>query len=183
MSSKQRSDTRDKISKKQWALFLTGLIALIVGISIIGFYGIRKIYREYQKEKLMRDNPVIEIAELNIKAPILEGTDNTVLSKAAGHFIGTGDHGNGNYCIAGHSSTIYKEYFNALKNIENGMKVILYDKSKNPYTYTVTDSFIVEPNETWVLDDFGDNRLTIITCTDDGTQRLIVVAKYDDSDL
>ena len=123
----------------------------------------------------MRDNPVVEIADLNIKATVLDGTDNKTLSKAVGHFIGTGDFGIGNYCIAGHNSTIYKEYFNNLKNIKIGMKVVLYDKDKKSYTYIVTDSFIVEPNETWVLDDFRDNRITIITCTDDGTQRQIVV--------
>ncbi len=123
----------------------------------------------------MRDNPVVEIADLNIKAPILEGTDKKTLSKAAGHFIKTGDFGIGNYCIAGHSSTIYKEYFNNLKNIKIGMKVVLYDNDKKSYTYIVTDSFIVAPNETWVLDDFGDNRITIITCTDDGIHRQIVV--------
>lgn len=173
MNSNKNSDTI--IRKKQWALFFTGLIALIVGISVLGFYGDRKIAREYQKQKLMRDNPVVEIADLNIKAPILEGTDNKTLSKAAGHFIGTGDFGIGNYCIAGHSSTIYKEYFNDLKHIAPRMKIVLYDKNKKKYTYIVTDSFIVEPNETWVLDDFGDNRVTIITCTDDGTQRQIVV--------
>lgn len=106
---------RPTYTKKQWALFITGLIALFVGVSIIGFYGVRKIYREIQKQKLLRDNPVVEITELNIKAPILEGTEQSVLSKAAGHFTGTGDFGKGNYCIAGHSSTIYKEYFNSLK--------------------------------------------------------------------
>lgn len=171
--------TNIKITKKQWALFLTGLIALIMGISILGFYGIKKLYREHQKNILMRDNPVVEITELKIKAPVLEGTDNEILSKATGHFIGTGDFGIGNYCIAGHSSVIYKEYFNNLSDVKKGMNVILYDKSKNIYKYTVTDSFIVEPNETWVLNDFNDNRLTIITCTDDGTQRQVVVAKYN----
>lgn len=98
------------------------------------------------------------------------------LSKAAGHFSGTGDFGKGNYCIAGHSSTIYKEYFNSLKNAEFGMKVNLYDKNKKCYTYIVKEVKIIEPDETWILDDFGDDRLTIVTCTDDGTQRLVVVA-------
>ena len=162
-------------TKKQWALFLAGLIAIITGASILGFYGIRKIHREWQKQKLIRENPVVEIADLNIKAPILEGTDNGILSKAAGHFTGSGDFGKGNYCIAGHSSTLYKEYFNNLKNAEIGMTITLYDKDKKSYNYTVTELNIVEPSESWVLDDFGDNRITIITCTDDGSQRLVVV--------
>ncbi|MCQ2435038.1 MAG: class D sortase [Oscillospiraceae bacterium] len=164
-------------TKKQWALFITGLIAIIIGVSILGFFGIRKINREYHKQKLMRENPVLEISELHIKAPVLEGTDQSVLSKSAGHFIGTGDFGKGNYCIAGHSSTLYKEYFNNLSDAEAGMTISLYDKEKNHYDYTVSECFIVEPNETWILDDFGDTRITIITCTDDGTQRFVVVGK------
>ena len=79
MSSKPQTDTAGK-TKKQWALFTAGLIAILIGVGIIGFFGIRKLYREYQKQKLMRENPVVEIAELHIKAPILEGTDNSTLS-------------------------------------------------------------------------------------------------------
>lgn len=148
-----------------------------MGISILGFYGVRKIYREVLKQKLMNKNVVLEIVDLKIKAPVLEGTDKQTLSKALGHFVGTGNTGTGNYCVAGHSSTIYKEYLNNLKNVEIGMKIFLYDKNKNCTVYTVTDNFIVEPNETWILKNFGDNRITIITCTDDGTQRQVVVGK------
>ena len=165
--------------KKQWGMFFSGLIAILFGISILGFFGVRKCYRLYQKQMLMKNNPVVEIADLNIKAPILEGTDNETLAKAAGHFKDSGDLGKGNYCIAGHSSTLYKEYFNNLKNVEIGMKITLYDKQKQTYHYTVTESKIVDPDAVWVLDDFGDDRITIITCTDDGTQRQVVVGLLD----
>ena len=93
-------------SKKQWGMFLSGLLAILIGISILGFFGVRKCYRLYQKQILLENNPVVEIADLNIKAPILEGTDNETLAKAAGHFKDSGDFGKGNYCIAGHSSTL-----------------------------------------------------------------------------
>lgn len=169
------ADSTNKLTKKQWVLFITGLIAIIIGVTILGFYGIRKIHREIQRQKLFRESVVIEIPDIEIKAPVLEGTDNEILSKATGHFIETGEVGSGNYCIAGHSSTIYKEYFNNLKNTELGMEIFLYDKEKRCYTYIVTENFIVDPNETWVLNDFGDDRVTIITCTDDGIQRQVVV--------
>ncbi len=168
-------NTKSKRTKKQWALFTIGLIAIIIGIVILSFYGIRKINREIQRQKLLMNNVVVEITDLKIKAPVLEGTDNETLSKAVGHFNETGTVGSGNYCIAGHSSTIYKEYFNDLKNAEIGMEINLYDKEKKCYTYTVSEKFIIEPNEIWVLNDFGDDRVTIITCTDDGTQRLAVI--------
>lgn len=164
---------------KQRLLFITGIIAILAGMSVLGFYGVRKIYREIQKQKLLRENPVVEITELDIKAPVLEGTEQSVLAKAAGHFEGTGDFGKGNYCIAAHSSTIYKEYFNNLKKIKQGMKVELYDKNKKCYTYIVKEVMTVEPSETWILSDFGDDRLTLVTCTDDGSQRVVVVSIFD----
>lgn len=179
MNSKSGKQTAGKRTAAQWLLFYTGLIALAAGLAIIGFFGVRKIRRMYQKQKLMRENPVVEIADLHIKAPVLEGTDNQTLSRAAGHFIGTGGFGTGNYCIAAHSSVLYKEYFNNLKHVEDGMKITLYDTEKNAYAYTVEDSFYVEPDEVWVLDDFGDDRITLITCNDDGTKRQVVVGKPD----
>lgn len=57
------------------------------------------------------------------------------------------------------------------------MKITLYDIKKDSYEYTVKETFIVEPSETWILNDFGDDRVTIITCTDDGTQRLVVIGE------
>ena len=179
MSSEETPEKR-KYAIKQWVLFAAGLIAMVSGIAMIVFFGGRKVFREYQKYKLMQENPVIEIAELGIKAPVLEGTDSATIARAAGHFTGTGAPGEGNYCIAAHSSTIYKEYFNELKNAGNGMKITLLDSQKNSYDYTVCDSFIVEPADTWVLDDKGDSRITLITCTDDGTQRRVVVGKLDE---
>ena len=178
MRSKQKSVSK---TKKQWVLFLTGLTALLIGAGILLFFGIRKLYRIHQKHQLMRENPVVEIAALNIKAPVLEGTDQQTIAKAVGHFAGTGDFGQGNYCIAGHSSTLYKEYFNNLKRVETGMTITLYDKQKNRYAYTVSDSYYVKPDQTEVLNDFGDDRITLITCNDDGTQRLVVTGIYENS--
>lgn len=166
---------KKKYTKKQIICFVAGITAILVGLGIFSFLGIRKIRREIHKHKLMKENMVVEIAELGIKAPVLEGTELSVLSEGAGHFTDTGSFGKGNFCIAAHSSVIYKEYFNELKNIKEGMKIVLYDKEKNSVTYTVSEHFIVEPNETWVLNDFGDDRITLITCTDDGTQRHVVV--------
>lgn len=178
LPEEQQTASKRKPSKGQTALFVIGLVCVLAGTSILGFYGVRKICRMYQKHKLMEENAVVEIADLHIKAPVLEGTENEILSKGAGHFPGTGAPGKGNYCVAAHSSTLYKEYFNNLKFVKKGMEITLYDVQKNKYTYTVQESFIVEPSEVWVLDDFGDDRITLITCTDDGTQRQVVVGYY-----
>lgn len=58
------------------------------------------------------------------------------------------------------------------------MYLVDIDEKRTRYLYVVTEYKTVEPNETWVLNDFGDNRLTVISCTDDGKHRQVVVAEY-----
>ncbi|MBR6624228.1 MAG: class D sortase [Ruminococcus sp.] len=165
-----------KINKKR-VLFIVGLISVLLGASVLAVFAWRRISREIEKRRLMRECVVFEIPDLDIKAPVMDGTGHDVLSKAAGHFPDTGAIGSGNYCIAGHSSTIYAEIFNEMKHIETGMEMYLIDNNdeRTKYTYIVTENFIVDPDETWILNDFGDDRITIVTCTDDGKQRQIVV--------
>lgn len=174
---KKDNTLRFSLSKKQRALLIIGLMLIIAGMSVLLLYGLRKMKNEIEKNKMLQENPVIVIDELGIEAPILEGTDKDTLSIAVGHFDNTGKIGEGNYCIAGHSSTIYDEYFNDLKYIELGTPIYIYDNDENKtqYTYIVNKTFIIDPKKTWILKDFNDNRITIVTCTDDGTQRQIVV--------
>ncbi len=164
-------------AKKKKILFITGLITMLTGISVLGIFGWNRISREIEKRRLLKECVVFEIPDLDIKAPVMDGTEHEILSKAAGHFPDTGAVGSGNYCIAGHNSTIYAEIFNEMKHIKIGMEMHLIDndEQRTQYTYIVTENFIAEPSETWILEDFGDDRITIVTCTDDGKQRQIVV--------
>ena len=152
---------------------------MICGISILSLFAYRKISRELYLRKLLDNNINFEIPRLNIKVPVLEGTDSKALQVSAGHFEGTGALGKGNYCIAGHNSTIYAEIFNDLDQIQIGDEMYLVDTDDNRtrYLYIVTEYRTVEPNDTWVLNDFDDNRLTVISCTDDGTQRQVALRK------
>ncbi len=74
----------------------------------------------------------------------MDGTEHEALSKAAGHFPSTGALGEGNYCIAGHNSTIYAEIFNEMKHIEIGMEIYFYDNNtgRTKCVYTVTKKFV-----------------------------------------
>ena len=81
-----------------------------------------------------------------------------------------------NYCIAGHNSTIYAEIFNDLDQIQIGDEMYLIDNDENRtrYTYIVAEYQIVDPSSVEVLEDYGDDRLTVISCTDDGENRQVV---------
>lgn len=150
---------------------------IVCGISVLSVFAYRKISRELYLNKLLKENIVFEVPSLDIKVPILEGTNSKALQVSAGHFKGTGTPGCGNYCIAGHNSTIYAEIFNDLDKIQIGDEMFLIDNDSNrtKYTYIVTEYNIVSPDAVEVLNDYGDDRLTVISCTDDGKYRQVVV--------
>ena len=162
---------------KRKVLRIFGILLLICGVLILALFAYRKISREVYLKRLLNDNINFEIPSLQIKVPVLEGTDSKALQVSAGHFEGTGSLGHGNYCIAGHNSTVYAEIFNDLDQIQIGdeMYLIDNDEKRTRYTYVVTEYNIVAPQSVEVLDDYGDDRLTVISCTDDGKQRQVVV--------
>lgn len=43
--------------------------------------------------------------------------------------------------------------------------------------YAVSECNIINFQNTSVLDNFGDDRLTVITCTNDGKNRQVVIGK------
>lgn len=42
-------------------------------------------------------------------------------------------------------------------------------------TFEVPEKLIVNPEETWVLNNFDDDLITVVTCTDDDMQRQVVI--------
>ena len=87
--------------KKKRVLFIAGIIMTLIGVSVLAVFGWKRITREIEKQKLLKECVVFEIPQLDIKAPVMDGTDHEVLSKAAGHFSNKGAVGSGNYCITG----------------------------------------------------------------------------------
>ena len=109
------------------------------------------------KKKLLETSVVFEIPDLKIRTPVLEGTDNETLKYSAGHFLNTGNLGKGNYCITGHSSTIYACVFDNLKYAETGMKMFLYSKDKVCYPYIVTEKKIISQEDTYILNYYDED--------------------------
>ena len=138
---------------------------------------------EYQgidrDQKIVIDKGVsqISIPNLKILAPIVEGTDSYSLSVSAGHFTDTARMGKkGNYCIAGHRSSIYNCIFNNIDKIKLADAMYFTNSNGKQYTYYVVDKYVVEPTDTRCTSQLTDGRkeLTLITCTNGGKQRLVV---------
>lgn len=124
---------------------------------------------------------IIEIPRLNVKAAILEGTDDRALKYTVGHYPGSADLGSpGNCVLLGHRNYIYGHYFRKIDKLKHGDLIVL-KKGHDEFAYKVTDSFVVEPGETWVLEETVEAVVTLITCTPVPayTHRLIVRGTLD----
>ena len=130
---------------------------------------------------------VIEIENLGIKAYVYDDLSHDSLIYGVGRYPDTPKLGeSGNTVIAGHSSNIYNCILNNLKDIKIFDTVNVYNDSGDLFKYYVTDKYIINPNDLRVLDTVDESikELTIITCTSNGAQRLIVKAKQlSDSEL
>lgn len=119
---------------------------------------------------------LIEIPKINVSSAILEGTDDSALKYAVGHYPGLGEIGKpGNYVLLGHRNYVYGHFFRNLDKLEVGDEVLITKESET-YTYVVHESFVVKPEDVWVLEQTEDSIITMITCTPMGTyeNRLIV---------
>jgi sortase A len=135
--------------------------------------------KEEKKEVKMGAIGIMSIPKIDIKVAVGEGLDDKTLKYAVGHFEGTAMPGEkGNFCVAGHRSYTYGQYFNRLDELKKGDEVIVKTK-KGEFTYKITESKVVEPTEVSVLDNTKDETITLVTCTPVrvATHRLIVVGK------
>ncbi len=119
---------------------------------------------------------VIIIDKIDLKAPLVEGTDNKSIRYALGHFKDTAMPGQtGNFAVAGHRSYTFGEYFNRLDELAAGDTVqVMYNGGV--YSYIVDENYVVEPEQLEVLDSTDNATITLVTCTPKwtATHRLIV---------
>lgn len=118
---------------------------------------------------------IIEIPSLDIKYPVFEGAGSMQLNEGIGHMTNTTELcGKGNCVLAGHNGSRRGVYFTYLCNIEAGAKVLLTNRNKEKYEYTVKEMKVVNPYDEWVTEQTEGESLTLFTCAEHGTKRFVV---------
>jgi sortase A len=133
----------------------------------------------------------IEIPRIDVDKFVVQGTGVPDLRKGPGHYMDTPMPGDdGNAAIAGHRTT-YGAPFGDIDQLEPG-DVIFVTTLAGRFEYRVMGAdrsqaggdpasghFIVKPTDVFVLDNFGDNRLTLTACHPkySARQRIIVAAE------
>jgi sortase A len=103
---------------------------------------------------------VLRLPRLGLEAPILEGTADATLDRGVGHIEGTTAlDGTGNIGLAGHRDS----FFRALKDVAIG-DALEVETLSGVSTYQVERTWIVGPDEVWVLDPSPSAAVTLVTC-------------------
>ncbi len=127
----------------------------------------------------------------------VEGVDLAWLRDGPGHFPGTPWPGQtGNAALAGHRTT-YGAPFHRVDELRSGDEVLV-ETAQGEFRYEVLPvseladampvdvgddpdraHFIVDPDAGWILDDYGDDRITLMACHPkySAAQRIVVVAE------
>lgn len=117
---------------------------------------------------------LIEIEVLELKYPVVEGADSKQLAYGIGHIPDTAGIGSrGNCVLAGHRGSRYGTYFKYLNRLSAGDTVKVMDKEGNVYLYEVISWEVVGPYDNSVKVQGEETELTLLTCENSGTMRLV----------
>ena len=103
----------------------------------------------------------ISIARVGLSCKVYEDASTESMAKGAGHYAGSGLW-TGNVCLFGHNRGNHP-YFNSLKRVKIG-DTVTYKTNQGTRTYTVTYVGNISSTDYTMLNEMGDNRITLFTC-------------------
>ena len=121
-----------------------------------------EIVEEKTKEK--ENVWYVEIPKINLKANIKEGTTKEIMDDYIGHFEET-EKDKGNVGLAAHNRGYNNNYFERLKELEEGDR-IYYTYKGNVREYVVTKHVIIKDTDWSYLEETEKNTITLITCVE-----------------
>ena len=118
------------------------------------------------------------IPEIDLETYVLDSDAEEAMWLCPTKYFGPEPNEVGNYCIAAHNYD-KENMFNHIIELEKGDKIFLLDNKHGQGTYQIYDIYKVKPSETQVLsqETNGETELTLITCSDYSSKRIIVKAR------
>lgn len=120
----------------------------------------------------------LEIPKIDLETYVLEKYLEETLNISVVKFYGANPNEIGNFCIAGHNFK-NKNMFKNLKKLSVGDNLFIIDNDIGRVEYEIFDIYKVEPNDVACLlqETNGKREVTLITCTNDSKERIIVKAR------
>ena len=145
---------------------------------------IQKTTKQYEKEDIITEykgytvSSKLTIPAISLETYILQNYSVNALRVSVTKFWGVDANQIGNFCVAGHNFK-NKNMFSNLKKLNIGDRLFISDNEIGKIEYEIYDKFIVFPHETDCLnpETNGKREVTLITCTIDSKQRIIIKAR------
>jgi sortase A len=120
----------------------------------------------------------IQIPDIGVDAPIVEGDNWESLKQGSGHHLGSANPGESGNCVISAHNDIFGEIFRDLPDLDLGDEVFVHTASQ-VYRYVVTQKRIIEPTEVSVMHPTSSPVLTLISCYPYGidTHRIVVIGE------
>ena len=120
----------------------------------------------------------LEIPAISLVTNVLKNYSTAALNISVTKFWGVEPNQIGNFCVAGHNFK-NKNMFRNLKKLDIGDKLYITDREVGKVAYEIFDIYKVFPETTSCLTPatINEREGTLITCTTDSKQRIIVKAK------
>ena len=120
----------------------------------------------------------VSIPSINVNYPILSETSDSLLKVSVCKFWGCNPNEVGNLCIAGHNYR-NKKFFSKAINLVVGDTIEITDLDDKTVQYAVYDKYTVDPNDVSCTSQLtnGKKIVTLITCTNDSQQRVVIKAE------
>jgi sortase A len=120
----------------------------------------------------------IQIPKIGVDTELRDQITQESIDLGPSHWPGTAAPGGfGNAVVAGHRSS-HSAPFHDLGALLAGDTIQLVDAGGRTFTYSVTESFVVNPDAIWIADQHPGHTLTLFTCHPIGSsaQRLVIRA-------
>ena len=120
----------------------------------------------------------INIPSIDVNYAILNETTDELLKISPTKFHGCDPNEVGNFCIVGHNYRNTK-FFSKILKLDAGDIIEITDLSDRTLQYEVYDKYVVDPSNVSCTSQKtnGMKEITLITCTDDSKQRVIIKAR------
>lgn len=102
-------------------------------------------------------------------APISDGTEVEILNQYVGHFKFSG-YILGNVSLAAHNRGYPVNYFENLKYLKTGDKII-YEYKDLELTYKISNIKIINDTDVEVVKNTKENKITLITCVENKPEK------------
>jgi sortase A len=144
----------------------------------------RVTFEEVKNAKFTKKNALakLTIKKFNFSVPIYANATEKHLLIGAVTLKNNQVLGKGNYTLAGHNMSRSGVLFSDVPKLKEG-DIIMIEDNHNQYKYKVITNKIVSPNNSEVLEDDEQSKLTLVTCLSikDNSKRVIVTAILEET--